>query len=210
MIITIARQVGAQGEAVGRAVADRLGWPYVDREIIAQAAAKAHVSEATIEQAQRVPSLLTRMMEALGRYPAGFELTEALPGVPPAPPLSSDAYRNFVEQVIQQLEETTDAVVIGYAAQAVLRGSRRALHLLVSAPLPQRARLVAAEEGISQEEAARLLRSRDAERADFHQRYYQIKWQSPAIYDLVLNTGRLSVSAATEIVVDLVRARLDD
>ena len=104
MLVTVARQHGAQGEAVGRAVADALGWAYLDREIISQAAARAKVSEATIEQAERVPSLLTRMMEALGRYPSGFELAEAIPGVPHVLPLSSEAYRTFIEQVIHQLE----------------------------------------------------------------------------------------------------------
>src|SRR5215211_2206540 len=135
MILSVARQAGAQGETVGRAVAERLGWAYVDREIITQAAAMARVSEATIEQAERVPSLLTRMMEALGRYPSGFELAEAIPGAPHVPPLTSEAYRSLIEQVVHQLEETTDAVLIGHASQAVLRGSRRAVHLLVAAPL---------------------------------------------------------------------------
>jgi CMP/dCMP kinase len=202
VIITIAREHGAQGEAVGRAAADRLGWRYVDREIIAQAAALAHVSEATIEQAQRVPSLLTRMMEALGRYPAGFELAEAIPTVPP---LSSDAYRAFVERVVHQLAETADAVLIGHAAQAVLRVSPVARHVFVTAPVSQRARLTAAEEGLSPEEAARVVRERDAERGEFLQRYYQLRWRSPTIYDLVLNTGRLSISAAAEVVVELAR-----
>lgn len=210
MIVTIARQNGAQGEAVGRAVADGLDWPYLDREIIAQAAAMAHVSEATIEQAERVPSLLTRMMEALGRYPAGFELADTLPTVPAAPPLSSDAYRALIEQVIQQLAEQSDAVIIGHAAGAVLRGSSQTVNVLVCAPLTQRARLTAAEEGISREEAERLVRARDAERGDFHQRYYQVRWQDPAAYDLVVNTGRLPVSAAAAMVVELVRARLED
>jgi len=210
MIVTIARQNGAQGEAVGRAVADALGWPYLDREIIAQAAATAHVSEATIEQAERVPSLLTRMMEALGRYPAGFELADTLPGMPTAPPLSSDAYRAFIEQVIQQLAEHSDAVIIGHAAGAVLRGSARTVNVLVCAPLSQRARLTAAEEGVSRDEAERLVKARDAERGDFHQRYYHVRWQDPAAYDLVVNTGRLPVSAAAAMVVDLVRARLED
>jgi cytidylate kinase len=210
MIVTIARQSGAQGETVGRAVADALGWSYVDREIIAQAAVMANVSEATIEQAERVPSLLTRMMEALGRYPAGFELAETIAGVPPTPPLSSDAYRAFIEQVIRQLAERTDAVIIGHAAVAVLSGAPQAIHVFICAPLSQRERLVAAEEGISREEAARLIRARDAERSDFHQRYYQVKWQDPATYDLVINTGRLSVSAAAGMIIDLVHARLED
>ena len=207
MIITIARQNGAQGEAIGRAVADQLRWRYVDREIIAQAAALANVSEATIEQAERAPSLLTRMMEALGRYPSGFELAEAVPGVPALPPLSSDAYRSFIEQVILGLEAGPDAVLIGHAGQAVLRHSPRALHVFVTAPLAQRARLVAAEEGISQDEAVKLVRSRDAERGEFLQRYYGLKWTDPAIYDLVINTDRLHASAAAAMIVDVARAR---
>ena len=210
MIVTIARQTGAQGQAVGRAVADALGWQYVDREIIARAAAMAHVSEATIEQSQRVPSLLTRMMEALGRYPSGFELAETMPGLPAPPPLSSDAYRGFIEGVIRQLEETADAVVIGHAAQAVLRASPRAIHVRLVAPLEQRARLLAAEEGLSVEDAARYARTQDAERSEFLQRYHGLKWADPTGYHLVVNTGRLSVSAATTLIVDLVRARLDD
>jgi hypothetical protein len=204
VIVTISRQDGAQGEAVGRAIAETLGWRYFDREIIAQAAAMAHVSEAAIEQAQRVPSLLTRMMEALGRYPAGFELAEAISGVPPSPPLSSDSYRAFVEQVIRELAETSDAVLIGHAAQAVLRDVRGALHVLICAPLAQRARLIGAEEGIGPEDAARRARERDGERSDFYQRYYQIRWRNPANYDLVLNTGRLPIGAAAQTVVDLV------
>jgi len=210
VIITVARQAGAQGETVGRAAAERLGWAYVDREIITQAAAMARVSEATIEQAERVPSLLTRMMEALGRYPSGFELAEAIPGAPHVPPLSSEAYRSFIEQVIRQLEETADAVVVGHASQAVLRGSPRAVHVFIVAPLAQRARLLAAEEGVDPEEAARRARSTDAERADFLQRYYGLRWDNPAVYDLVLNIGRLPVSAAAAVVEDTVRARLED
>ena len=210
MLVTVARQHGAQGEAVGRAVADALGWAYLDREIISQAAARAKVSEATIEQAERVPSLLTRMMEALGRYPSGFELAEAIPGVPHVPPLSSEAYRTFIEQVIHQLEETADAVLIGHASQAVLRNSGNAVHVFIAAPLAQRARLLAAEEGVSQEEAAKLVKMTDAERADFLQRYYGMRWDNSANYDLVLNTGRLPVSAAAGLIVDLVRARLEE
>jgi hypothetical protein len=210
MIVTIARQQGAQGETVGRAVADALGWAYVDREIITQAAMRAKVSEATIEQAERVPSLLTRMMEALGRYPSGFELAEAIPSVPHVPPMSSDAYRQFIDQVIQQLEETTDAVVIGHASQAVLRGSQKAIHVFIAAPLERRARLVAGQEGVSQEEAIRHVKATDAERGEFLQRYYGLRWHVPANYDLVLNTGRLPVSAAASMIVDLVRVRLDE
>ena len=101
-------------------------------------------------------------------------------------------------------------MLIGHASQAVLPTSRNIVHAFIAAPLAQRARFVAAEEGISPEEASKLVKATDAERADFLQRYYGMRWDNPANYDLVLNTGRLPVSAAAGLIVDLVRARLEE
>ncbi len=211
MIVTIARERGAQGEDLGRAVAAALGLPYFDHEIIARAARLANVSEETIEQAERVPSLLTRMIEALGRYPAGFELAEAGPAIAAAPPLTSDAYRALVEQVIRNLADGPGpgAVILGHGAMAVLRGHPRAVHVLVCAPFEQRARAVAAEQGVSLEEARRLLKQSDQERAEYFQRYYQVRWRDGACYDLTVNTGRMRLGTAVDAVVAVVRARMN-
>ena len=209
MIITVSRQIGSHGEEVGRAVASALEIPYFDHEIIARAARIANVSEQTIEQAQRVPSLLTRMIEALGRYPAGFELAEAASGVATVPPLSSDAYRSFVEQVIRGLAEGSDAVILGHGGQVVLRGHPDAIHVLVCAPFELRARNVAAEENVGAEEAKRQVRQNDQERAEYFQRYYQVRWTDGALYDLTLNTGRMRVGTAADAVVHIARGRRD-
>jgi hypothetical protein len=206
MIVTIARQNGSQGEDLGRAVAAALELPYFDHEIIARAARIANVSEQTIEQAERVPSLLTRMIEALGRYPAGFELTETAPGIS-TPPLSSDAYRAFIEQVIRGLAESSGAVILGHGAQVVLRGHPRAVHVLVCAPFDQRLRAFAAREGLPLEEAKRRLRQNDQERTDYFQRYYQVNWLDGSLYDLTINTGRMPLSTAVEAVVWLGKLR---
>jgi len=208
MIVTISREQGAQGEELGRAVAAGLGLPYFDHEIIARAARMANVSEETIEQAERVPSLLTRMIEALGRYPAGFELAESGPAVGRAPPLTGDAYRALVEQVIRNLADGPGAVILGHGAMAVLRGHPRAVHVLVCAPFEQRARAVAAERGVTLEEARRLLKQSDQERAEYFQRYYQIRWRDGANYDLTINTGRMRLGTAVEAVMAVVRSRM--
>lgn len=207
MIITISRQIGSRGEDIGRVMATRLELPYFDHEIIASAARVANVSIATIEQAERVPSLLTRMSEALGRYPAGLELAEATAGAPP-PPLTSDSYRGFIEQVIQGLATGPGGVVVGHGAQAVLRHHRNALHILVTAPSEQRVATVAAAEGITREEARRRVRQVDHERGDYFQRYYQLKWLDPTLYDLTLNSARLRTGAAVDAIVHVARSRL--
>jgi len=207
MIVTISRPIGSRGEELGRAVATALELPYFDHEIIARAALIANVSEQTIEQAERVPSLLTRMIEALGRYPAGFELAEAAPGISPAPPLSSDTYRAFIEQVIQGLAAGSGGVIIGHGAQVVLRGHPSAVHVLVCTPFEQRVRAVAAADDVSLEEAKRRVKQADQERAGFFQRYYQVDWRDCALYDLTLNTGRMPLGTAVEAVVSVARGR---
>lgn len=207
MIITVSRQVGSHGEDVGRAVASALDLPYFDNEIIARAARMANVSEQTIEQAERAPSLLTRMVEALGRYPVGFDLTEAASGVTAAPPLSSDAYRHLIEQVIHGLAHSSGAVILGHGGQIVLRGHPRAVHVFVCAPLPQRIRTVAAEEGITPEEAARRVHEIDQQRTEYFQRNYQVSWRDGTLYDLAVNTGRMRLGTAVDAVVDVVRSR---
>lgn len=207
MIVTISRQIGSHGEDLGRAVASALEIPYFDHEIIARAARIANVSEQTMAQAEKVPSLLTRMIEALGRYPAGFELAEAASGVPPAPPLSSDAYRSFIEQVIHGLARGNGAVILGHGGQVVLRDHPEAVHVLVCAAFDQRVRAVAAEEDLSPEEARKRVRGNDQERAGYFQRYYGVNWTDGGLYDLAINTGRLRLGTAVDTVVHVARCR---
>lgn len=207
MIVTITREEGSQGPELGRAVAHALDLPYYDHEIITRAARIANVSERTIEQAQRVPSLLTRMIEALGRYPAGMDVPESAAPLAPSP-LSSDSYRQFIAQVIQGLADGPGGVILGYGAVALLRGRPDAVHVFACAPFDVRARAVAAAEGLSAEEARRRLRQADQERGEFLARYHHLKWHDPANYDLTLNTGRLRLGTAVEAVVSLVQSRM--
>ncbi len=207
MIVTVSRQMGSHGEDLGRAVASALDVPYFDHEIIARASRIANVSEQTIEQAERAPSLLTRMIEALGRYPAGFELAEAASSAPSMPPLTSDSYRGFIEQVLHGLAQGSGAVILGHGGQVVLRHYPGAVHVLVCAPFEQRVRTEAAREDITPEEARRRVRHNDQERAEYFQRYHGVRWTDGSLYDLSINTGRMRLGAAVDAVVHVARSR---
>lgn len=206
MIITVTREEGSQGPDLGRAIASALALPYYDHEIITRAARIANVSEATIEQAQRVPSLLSRMIEALGRFSAGFDPPEAAAALTPAT-LSNDGYRRFIAQVIEGLANGPGGVILGYGAVALLRGRADAVHVFVCAPFETRVHNVAAAEGITPEEARRRIRQADQERGEFLARYHHLKWQDPSQYDLALNSGRLHLTTAVEAVASLVEGR---
>ena len=76
----------------------------------------------------------------------------------------------------------------------------------MTAPLPVRVSRVASQHGISESEAAKLLRQSDAGRASYLKRVYGTDKESPADYDLIVNTDRLMPDVAVGIVLGLVQA----
>ena len=64
-VVCISRETGAEGEAVGRAVAERLGLQYVDEEVIARAAERGGVDEDQLADAEQRKSRIRRVLELL-------------------------------------------------------------------------------------------------------------------------------------------------
>jgi len=65
-VICISRSTGAEGEAVGRAVAQRLGFRYVDDEVIGKAAESSGLDPELVADAERRKSLVHRILVVMG------------------------------------------------------------------------------------------------------------------------------------------------
>src|SRR6266566_7153533 len=66
-VVCISHAAGAGGEEVGRLVAERLGFLYVDEEIVARAAAKGGIDAAEVADEERRKSLVARALEAVAQ-----------------------------------------------------------------------------------------------------------------------------------------------
>lgn len=200
-VITIARQVGTTGEEVARGVATKLGFRFVDYQIIQQAAQEAGVSPETVSEAEHTPSLMTRLLESLARTPSMPVAAWADP-VPLAtsPLLTSADYRRFVEDVIRDLAQAGDCVIVGHSAQVTLRERPDTLRVLVTGSRKFRARRIMAGMGVDEKAALQTADRTDSERVDFFNRFYDAGWLSPWTYDLCLNSDHLS----PEVLVDLI------
>lgn len=200
-VITIARQVGTAGEEVARSVAVRLGFRYIDYQVIQDAAREAGVSPETVSEAEHTPSLITRLLEALARTPSMPVAAWADP-VPLAtsPLLTSADYRRFVEDVIRDLASQGECVIVGHAAQVTLRDRPDTLRVLITGSRTVRARRIMAGMGVDEKSAMQTAERTDAERVDFFRRFYDTGWLSPWTYDLCINTDQLSPERAAEVI----------
>ena len=199
-VVTIARELGARGEDVGRIVADRLGYRYADDEIIAAASERAGVSKEAIERAEHRPSLIGRILETMAGLPVepNVYYAQALSAPRPAVP---SGYDDLIRDVIVQTASAGKVVIVAHGAGICLADTAGVLRTLISATPEVRAERLSAEGGADLEKARKAVDSSDAERQDFLKRFYGVRHEEPWHYDLVINTSRLSAEQAADVII---------
>ena len=146
-VVTFTVQTGSDGNEIARAVSVKLGYRYYDREVVSQAASLAGVSPETIASAERWPSFIERMLEHFARATALSDT--AVPGSPVATPpvltMTSADYRALIEQVVRELASRGDCVIVGHAAQIILREEPGVFKVLVHGSAEKRTARLAAQ-----------------------------------------------------------------
>ena len=194
MVISISRTLGAGGEEIGRDVAARLGFRFVDEEIVAQAAEKAGVSPDKMAQVERTAPLIQRILKQMGTTavePAGY--------VPP-PSHTTPGYEALIEQVIRETAALGNVVILAHGASIPLAAAKGVVRVLITGSPESRAvRLYGQSSDIRK--ARKTVEDSDRERSRYLERFYGIGTELPTHYDMVLNTDVLPLSVAADAIV---------
>ena len=198
--VCISRAVGAGGTEVGRLVAGRLGFLYLDEEIIARAATKGGITSAEVADEERRKGALSRLLTEIGRGAAaesyGLAGSAALLPVGTSP----DLIRGLIQEAIEETAGGGDVVIVAHAASFALSGRPGVLRVLVTASPETRTQRLAESQGLEPKAAAKSIKESDGARADYLRRFYNVGEELPTHYDLVVNTDVLSVEQAAELV----------
>lgn len=207
-VISVTRTIGSLGDEIARMVAQRLDFRYVDYQIVQDAAREAGASPEAVSEAQRAPSLMTRLLETLARNPSMPEAVWANPAPLVESPLYTSAdYRRFVEQVIHDIADQGKALIVGHAGQAVLRGRPDTVRILITGSLEHRIRRVMRGMQIDEREAKKVAQRSDHDRIIYLSRFYGLGWNEPDTYDLCINTDEFNPEQATELIIKATELR---
>ena len=208
-VITFSVQLGTPGYRLAQDASRRLGYSYLDRDVTTLAASRAGVSPEVMSQAEHRPSFIERLLESLAET-----ALEAPVLVPTTPPLrigmgTSDDYRKLIEEVVDELARRGNCIIVGHAAQAIMKEHRPGLlRVLIHGSLDRRAVFLSQEQKLSLDEARRLIEESDRERSDFFRHVYKIDWLAADRYDLTLNTDVFEVVDALEVLLAAAKAAI--
>jgi cytidylate kinase len=200
--VCISHATGAGGAELGRAVAEGLGYRYVDDEVIAEAAEWAELSPALVADVERRRSTVARLLGRGGDQTTPTRLTA---GDPVRSLPSEDDLRHLITDVLHSFSKEGGVVIVAHAASFALAGER-ALRVLVTASPETRTARIASERGVDTRTAGRLLRDEDAGRADYLKRFYRVDRELPTHFDIVVNTDAVSPQVAAAVVITAARA----
>ena len=200
-VVCISHATGSGGNDVGRLVAERLGFSYVDEELVARAAAKGGVEAADIADEERRKSRLARVLDemALGSGAEAWAMGGFIPPVAGAVP-TSDELRAFVRDAIEETAAKGDTVIVAHAASHAIGPREDALRVLVTASPETRASRLAKAEELDEASAARAVKDADAARLDYLRRFHDLRDELPTQYDLVVNTDLISLEQAAALI----------
>jgi CMP/dCMP kinase len=197
-VITITRQYASGGSDVARLVAQHLNWTAIDNEFVDEVARRAGLSaEEVAQREERAPGLLERLARTLAvASPEMFIAPATIPSVDQ----DEATIVKMTERVIAEAAAHGRIVLVGRGAQAVLATRPDALHVYVVASRPWRLKLAVERLGVDPANVDKVVDETDRQRDQYVKRYYGRQRQDVTIYDLVVNTERLSIEGAAAVI----------
>lgn len=190
-IITISRQFGSGGRTIGRRVADRLGVPCYDKELIAKIAEETgYAQDYVAEEAEYAPTKGKFAYSFLGR---GFDGLS-----------NADRIWFAQQRVILDLAEKEPCVIVGRCSDYVLRDHEDCLHAFVYASKEFRAERIVTKYGETTVDPMKRLAEKDKKRKSNYKYFTDREWGQMENFHLCIDSGHLGIEKSVELILNAI------
>lgn len=201
-VITISRQFGAGGKTLGEMLSKKLGYYYAVDDIIQMVAREAKVSCDWVECIEKeAGSTLLRFISGAGRKSFVGRISDDKLGY-----IDEEIYVDLLQQIITRIADEGNAVILGRASQYILKDYDGAYHVLLIADKVDRLKFMEKNYNMSPKKALQVVNRREKRRVSLYRKFGKKDYDQPHLYDLVLNTSRMNMLKALNLVCELIGA----
>lgn len=190
-VITISRQFGSAGRSIGKAVAEKLGYAYYDKEIIEKLAEQTGLSKSYIENTgEHAASTNLFSYAFVGRTIEGQSVEDYL--------------WQKQRELILEIAEKDNCVIVGRCADYILKEREDALHVFIHADQAKRAKRIVELYGETKVNPEKRLMDKDKKRAVNYKYYTNHTWGMSENYHISLDSGVIGIDECIDIIFRLV------
>ena len=187
-VITISREFGSGGRTIGKLVAEKLGIPCYDAELIEKIAEQSGYSAEYIKQ---------EVEYGTGGWLSAV-FADRSTGL-----TNQDKMFSIQSRIIEELAEEGPCVIVGRCADFVLKDKADCLNVFIHASMEKRAERIVKEYGERAESPEKRLKEKDKRRAAYHRFYTDMKWGHAQNYHVCLDSGEFGIEKCAEIIAQL-------
>jgi cytidylate kinase len=181
--ITVSEMVGTDGEKIARQVARTLNYDYYGEEELFKAADELGFVKDLKQLDEKGPTFIEKFFSEKPKI-----------------------YLDRLQSVIYEVAKKGNAVFFGRGSQLMLNSFNCAFHVLVTGSTEKRVERLMKEMNIEKEVAEKILQRSDQDKRGFLKFAFNEDWLNPRLYDLILNTDKLSVESAVKMTIDAARS----
>jgi cytidylate kinase len=184
-VMTVSREAGAGGSDIARRLAKSLGLDLIGGQIIQHVADSAKMSRRVIESLdEREVTFRETLLSSL------FGENRPWPG----------EFLHHLTSVIGTIGIFGNVIIVGRGANFVLP-KERIFRVRIIAPMELRVKYFMEDRGYTKAEAEQFIVKKENNRKAFVRKYFNTDMADPAHYDLIINTEKISMAAATESII---------
>ena len=187
-VITISREFGSGGRTIGKMVAEKLGIPCYDAELIEKIAEQSGYSAEYIKQ---------EVEYGTGGWLSAV-FADRSTGL-----ANQDKMFSIQSRIIEELANEGPCVIVGRCADFVLKDKADCLNVFIHASMEKRAERIVKEYGERAESPEKRLKEKDKRRAAYHRFYTDMKWGHAQNYHVCLDSGEFGIEKCAEMIAQL-------
>lgn len=192
-VITISRQFGSGGRAVGQKLAQKLNIPFYDKELISLAAKESGMNPEIFKNVDETAANSLLYSLSMGMY--NFNGPLAMGDLP-----VNDKLYILQHQIIKDLATKGPCVVVGRCADYVLKDNPHTINVFIHANMEYRKKRAITVHNIEERRAETVINKTDKTRANYYSFYTGQKWGVTQNYDLCIDSSKLSDDKIVELI----------
>jgi cytidylate kinase len=196
-VITISRQFGAGGKTIGKKIAEKLNYTFIDEDIVQIIAEKAKVSPGWVESVEKeAGGRLSRIVTRMVSKPLVDKVLKNEYGY-----IDEQIYIDYLVVLIAQMAEDGNVVFLDRGSQYILNDHPDAFHVLLINTLANRIKFMMDRYDLTEQRATQVVKNEEKRRVNLYKKIGKQDYDQAQLYHMVINMAKVDLEDAVSTIV---------
>ena len=201
-VITFSRLYGTGARELGHRLAGKLGYAYIDKELLAMLSKRVGTTPGDLEAFEDEGSDVSKISADLlrTRYPKLISSD-----------IEKEDYIRALTSLIEELANRDNVIIVGRGGQCILANCPVAYHFRLVADLTYRVKILKEVRKLdygSDEALIKIMQTEDERKKNYMRKNFHVHWDDSSLYHLIINLSKVPVALAEQFILETVKRGL--